>query len=256
MFPEMKTTEPYSPRARAKARAKPVSQAGAIAGRTTRRKVCSAARAQAGGRLLDLGVERLEHRLQRPHHEGQADEGQGHGDAERSERDLEAERGEGPAEPAGLGVERGEGDARDGGGQGEGQVHERVHHAPPGEAVAHEHPGDHQAEDRVDEGGGERRAEGEAVGGEDARRGGGLPEGLPSERRSLEGERGQRDEHDQAEVEEREPEGQPEPGEHAVSSFEVQHGGRRGGSGLRSEPNSLRRAERAVGGGSGTALPY
>src|SRR6266496_778660 len=39
MLPAMKTTEPYSPTARAKARAKPVSQAGRSAGRTTRPKV-------------------------------------------------------------------------------------------------------------------------------------------------------------------------------------------------------------------------
>jgi hypothetical protein len=40
MLPEMKTTEPYSPIARAKARANPVRRAGATVGRTTRRKVC------------------------------------------------------------------------------------------------------------------------------------------------------------------------------------------------------------------------
>jgi hypothetical protein len=70
---------------------------------------------------------------------------------------------------------------RDRGGQGEGQVDERVDHAPPGEAVAHEDPGDDEAEDRVHEGGGERGAEGEAIGGEGARRGRGLPESLPAE---------------------------------------------------------------------------
>ncbi len=36
----MKTTEPYSPVARAKASANPVNSAGAIAGRITRPKVC------------------------------------------------------------------------------------------------------------------------------------------------------------------------------------------------------------------------
>ena len=40
MLPAMKTTEPYSPTARAKARAKPVSSAGRIVGKITRRKVC------------------------------------------------------------------------------------------------------------------------------------------------------------------------------------------------------------------------
>ncbi len=36
MLPEMKTTEPYSPSARAKASAKPVSSAGKSVGRITR----------------------------------------------------------------------------------------------------------------------------------------------------------------------------------------------------------------------------
>ena len=40
-LPAMKITEPYSPTARAKASAKPVSSAGANAGSTTRRMVCS-----------------------------------------------------------------------------------------------------------------------------------------------------------------------------------------------------------------------
>ncbi|MNT91497.1 hypothetical protein D3C72_2326060 [compost metagenome] len=41
MLPEIKTTEPYSPVARAKDSANPVSSAGRIAGRITRWKVCS-----------------------------------------------------------------------------------------------------------------------------------------------------------------------------------------------------------------------
>src|SRR5262249_26355857 len=40
MLPAMKITEPYSPTARAKAMAKPVSSAGAIDGKITRLKVC------------------------------------------------------------------------------------------------------------------------------------------------------------------------------------------------------------------------
>ena len=78
MLPEMKTTEPYSPSARAKARAKPVSSAG------SRRRQDHAARRSAsgsaprlGGGLLDLRVQFLEHGLHRAHHEGQADEDEG-----------------------------------------------------------------------------------------------------------------------------------------------------------------------------------
>ena len=39
MFPEMKTTEPYSPTARANASANPVSAAGSTAGTITLRRV-------------------------------------------------------------------------------------------------------------------------------------------------------------------------------------------------------------------------
>ena len=62
MLPAMKTTEPYSPRARAKASAKPVIQAGSRAGRTTRRNVCkrlaprlAAASSTSGSRLSSTG---------------------------------------------------------------------------------------------------------------------------------------------------------------------------------------------------------
>ena len=41
MLPAMKMTEPYSPTARANASAKPVRSAGSMAGRITRKKVCS-----------------------------------------------------------------------------------------------------------------------------------------------------------------------------------------------------------------------
>ena len=92
MLPAMKTTEPYSPSARAKASAKPVSSAGAIAGSSTRRNVCQPARAQAGRRLLDLRVEVLEHRLHGAHDERQADEGERDDDAEPRERHLDAQR--------------------------------------------------------------------------------------------------------------------------------------------------------------------
>jgi hypothetical protein len=40
-LPEMKITEPYSPRPRAKANAVPVRSAGRIAGPITRRKICN-----------------------------------------------------------------------------------------------------------------------------------------------------------------------------------------------------------------------
>ena len=55
--PEMRTTEPYSPIARAKANAAPPAIAGKIAGRMIRRNVVNRLAPRAGGRLLDLTVE-------------------------------------------------------------------------------------------------------------------------------------------------------------------------------------------------------
>ena len=78
MLPAMKITEPYSPSARAKASAKPVSSAGSSVGRITAVKRLPAAGAERGGGLLELAVELLEHRLHRAHDEGQADEDQRH----------------------------------------------------------------------------------------------------------------------------------------------------------------------------------
>ena len=57
MLPEMNTTDPYSPTARANASAKPVSHAGKRYGRMTRVSTCAAAGAEARRRLLDLAVE-------------------------------------------------------------------------------------------------------------------------------------------------------------------------------------------------------
>ena len=76
MLPAMKITEPYSPSARAKASAKPVSSAGSSAGRITRAKRLPARGAEGRGGLLQLALEVLEHRLHGAHDERQADEGQ------------------------------------------------------------------------------------------------------------------------------------------------------------------------------------
>ncbi len=93
MLPAMKTTEPYSPIARANASAKPVSSAGESVGRITRRNVCSALAPSVAAASSISGVELLEHRLHGAHDERQADED------ERdqtmpigSEGDLDAER--------------------------------------------------------------------------------------------------------------------------------------------------------------------
>jgi hypothetical protein len=66
------------------------------------------------------------------------------------------------AEPAVLRVQRGQRDAGHGRGQREGQVDQRIHQLLAGEAVAHQHPGEHQAEHGIDRGGQQRGAEGAA----------------------------------------------------------------------------------------------
>ncbi len=62
MLPAMKITEPYSPRARAKASTKPVIAAGSSSGKSTRRKVCqrpaprlAAASSTSGSRSASTG---------------------------------------------------------------------------------------------------------------------------------------------------------------------------------------------------------
>jgi len=79
----MKITEPYSPTARAKASAKPVSR------RDHRQDYASqclqAVRPERGRDLLKLDIEIDQHRLHRAHHEGQADEDKRHQYAERRE---------------------------------------------------------------------------------------------------------------------------------------------------------------------------
>ena len=74
MLPAMKITEPYSPTARANASAKPVSSAGSKRRQHDAAERLPARGAEAGGGLLDLGVEILQHRLHGAHDERQADE--------------------------------------------------------------------------------------------------------------------------------------------------------------------------------------
>ena len=132
MLPEMNTTEPYSPTARANASAKPVASAGQSDREQHAPERVPAAGAEARRGLLELGLEVLEHGLHRAHHERQADEGERHGDAERRVGDLDAERLEQPADPAVLREQRRERDARDRGRQRERQVDERVDEPRPG----------------------------------------------------------------------------------------------------------------------------
>lgn len=75
-LPAMKMTEPYSPTARAKASAKPVSNAGKMAGKITLVKSPPARRAERRCGFFNLGFNILDHRLQGAHDKRQGDESQ------------------------------------------------------------------------------------------------------------------------------------------------------------------------------------
>lgn len=80
MLPEMKTTEPYSPSARANASVNPVTSAGVTDGRMVD--------------FFDFRFHVLQNRLHATHDERQSDERQRNQHAEARERHLDAKRHE------------------------------------------------------------------------------------------------------------------------------------------------------------------
>ncbi len=112
------------------------------------------------------------------------------------------------ADPAIGGIEGRERDAGDGGRQGEGKIHQRVDDAPPGEFVAHEHPGYDPAEDRIHNGRDQCGAEAELQRRDHARRRNDVPESLPAQANRPEQQARERDQDDQREICERITEGQ------------------------------------------------
>jgi len=181
--------------------------------------------------LLDFLLEVFQDGLDGAHHEWQADEDERDDDAGRRECDLDAEDTQRPAQPAVGSVDRGQGDPRHRGGQGERQVDRRVDEAPPREGIAHEDPRQQCSDHRVHEGRAQRGEERQAQGGEDARGGDFQPEPAKSQLGGLPQGRRQRQQHDQAEVGDREAEGQAEARQaalvvarHAVGRIKA-HGG-------------------------------
>ena len=110
----------------------------------------------------------------------------------------------GPPDPAGVGIDRGQRDAGDRGRQRERQVDQRADQPLGREIVAHQHPGDEQAEHAVDRRRDHRRAEATA-GRRRARasREGGVAEDVPALADALDEHRAQRDQHDEREPEDR-----------------------------------------------------
>lgn len=132
--------------------------------------------------------------------EGEADEHHGDDDAGGVVGGLNVELGEELADPAFGCVDGAERDASDSGGEREGDIDEGVDDALAGEGVAGEHPRDDDAEDGVDDGGDERSADGELVGGEGTRVGDDRPELGGAEPGREECERGEGKQDDEAHV--------------------------------------------------------
>ena len=124
MLPEMSTTEPNSPMARAKPRPLPVRMAGSRVGRMMRRRMVGGG-AERRGRLLHVAVQLQQDRLHGTHHERQRDEQQGQQDARLGVGEVEAERALGA-------VQRQQRQAGDDRRQGERQVDQRVDERLPG----------------------------------------------------------------------------------------------------------------------------
>ena len=144
-------------------------------GRVMRQKTDERSGAERAGRLLLLGADLLEHREHLAHHVGERDGGRGHDDARHREDDGDAAGGQPVAEPARLAVDEDERQADDDGGDGEGDVDQRIEQPGAGEAVAGEDERDAHPEHRVERYGddGHEQREPERV--QCVRRGDGIP---------------------------------------------------------------------------------
>ena len=207
----MKITEPYSPTARAKASVKPVRSAGSDGRQDDAPEYVEAAGAEGLGRLLQVALHLQQRRLHGAHRKGHADQGERERHADPGVGHLDAERLEVAADPAVLREHRGEGDARDRRRQRERHVDERIDQLAPRELVAHQRPGDDEAEHQVDGGGQERGAEGQPVGAERARAEHRVHRSRSSASEVAVTDQGrQRQQHDGAQEDGREAEGEPE----------------------------------------------
>ena len=162
-----------------------------------------AAGAERFGRVLEIALHFEQRRLHRAHHERQADQRQRHDDADPGVGDLDAERREVLADPAVLGEHGGQRDARHRGRQRERHVDQRVDQLAARKLVAHQRPGDDEAEHAVERRREQRRAEAQAIRGDRARIEQHAHEVVPAHRRRLHDQRRERDQHDRAQEERR-----------------------------------------------------
>ena len=193
MLPEMNTTEPYSPSARANASAKPVRSGGKTSGEDHVPERLPARGAEHRGRLFEIGVQSSSTGCTVRTTKGKPDEREHDDTPSGVNATLRPSAASGaPSQPVRR-VDRGHGDAGHRGRQREGQIDERVDHRLSEEPVAHEHPRQEQPHERVQDGADRRGPEGELVGGQRARVGHHAEELGRPERARLEEERRERD---------------------------------------------------------------
>ena len=137
-LPERRTSDPYSLTPRANERAAPAAMAGTRLGRTIRRNVVKRLAPSERGRLLDLGIQLGEHRLDGADHEGERHEQERQRHGPRGVGDVDAHR-------AVRAVEREQHEAGDDRRQGERDVDEHLEDALTLELITDEHPGDERA---------------------------------------------------------------------------------------------------------------
>jgi hypothetical protein len=148
-LPAMKITEPYSPSAREKASAKPVSRPGkwrenhldeGLPARGAERAAASSTSISISS-ITGCSVRTTKRQVMKVSATTMP---------ERRVGDLETERLKIPPEPAVAGIQRGQRDAGHRRRQRERQIDQRIDKALAGERIAHQHPGDDQAEKGVD----------------------------------------------------------------------------------------------------------
>ena len=122
MFPAMKTTEPYSPRARANAAANPARRRAPARAARRARNVCRARRAERDRRLFHGRVEPLYDGLHGAHEKRQPDEDQRDDDARPREREVNARAARAASRPSRCRCRRGQRHARDRRREGQRQV--------------------------------------------------------------------------------------------------------------------------------------
>src|SRR5262249_57560735 len=147
--------------------------------------------------------------------EGEEEEGGGDEGPRRRERHLDAEVGENPADPSIGSVQRRQRNAGDRGRKGERQIDRGVKQPAAREVISRQHPGDQQSEHGVDQGRRKREAETRPQRRKDTWFGDERPNSTQPEAGSLRHQRRERKQDDDAEIEKRGAEREPETGKRA-----------------------------------------